>query len=376
MVVSWTVNEVPRTYVAGDGGPGARGVEARGVEPPLVRSSASSPLVAEAQLPSPEHQAHPDASNGAPPPPRGRFPGRRRSVLAVLVVVLGIAGLTVMSMAPAGGPRSLGVFQAVVLGAVEGVTEFLPVSSTAHLAVAGRLLGVARGAEQRAILDSYLVVIQSGAIMAVAWLYRKRLAAMVWRPGSQGRHILAAVMVASAPAGVVGLAVGDVVKRRLFDPRPIALAWLVGGVAILMVARRIAGRTGRPLESIGLSAAWVVGAAQCLALWPGTSRSLVTILAGTLIGLSLAAAVELSFLVGFVTLLGASGLEAVRHGPEIIATLGWVGPLAGAAVAFVTAVGAIRGMVGLLSRRDLRPFGYYRLAAAAATAGLIAVGML
>lgn len=281
-----------------------------------------------------------------------------------------------MGMAPAGAPGSLGVPQAVVLGAVEGVTEFLPVSSTAHLAVAERLLGVARGAEQRAVLDSYLVVVQGGAIVAVAWLYRRRLAAMVWTPGPGGRRTLAAVMVASAPAGVVGLAVGDVVKRRLFDPRPIALAWLVGGVAILVVARRIAGRTGRPLESISWGAAWVVGAAQCLALWPGTSRSLVTILAGTLIGLSLAAAVELSFLVGFVTLLGASGLEAVRHGPEVIVTLGWVGPLVGAAVAFVTAAGAIRAMVGLLSRRDLRPFGYYRIAAAAATTGLIAAGIL
>lgn len=136
-----------------------------------------------------------------------------------------------MGMAPAGAPGSLGVPQAVVLGAVEGVTEFLPVSSTAHLAVAERLLGVARGAEQRAVLDSYLVVVQGGAIVAVAWLYRRRLAAMVWTPGPGGRRTLAAVMVASAPAGVVGLAVGDVVKRRLFDPRPIALAWLVGGVA-------------------------------------------------------------------------------------------------------------------------------------------------
>jgi undecaprenyl-diphosphatase len=281
-----------------------------------------------------------------------------------------------MMVAPAGGPGALGLPEAAVLGAVEGVTEFLPVSSTAHLLVAERLLGVARGAQERAVLDSYLVVVQGGAILAVAWLYRRRLAAMALRPGPGGRRILGVVMVASAPAGAAGLLVGDLVKRHLFDPAPIALAWLVGGVAILVVAKRVAGRPGCPLESIGWGAAGMVGLAQCLALWPGTSRSLVTILAGVLVGLSLAAAVELSFLVGFVTLLGASGWESLRNGSEVIATLGWAGPLVGAAVAFVTAVAAIRGMVGLLSRRDLRPFGYYRIGAAATTAGLIAAGIL
>jgi len=294
----------------------------------------------------------------------------------LLVGTLAFAAAAAILMAPAGAPGALGLPEATLLGAVEGVTEFLPVSSTAHLAVVERLFGMARGAEERAVLDSYLVVVQGGAILAVAWLYRRRLTAMVFRPGAGGRRILAAVMVASAPAGAAGLVVGDLVKRRLFDPAPIALAWLVGGVAILIVAKRVAGRPGRPLESIGWGAAGMVGVAQCLALWPGTSRSLVTILAGVLAGLSLAAAVELSFLLGFVTLLGASGLETLRHGSDVITTLGWAGPLVGAAVAFVTAVVAIRGMVGLLNRRDLRPFGYYRIGAAATTAGLIAAGIL
>lgn len=306
-----------------------------------------------------------------------RPPGRRLPALVLVAAgAVVVAGLVLVALASAPGAGSLGVGQAVVLGAVEGFTEFLPVSSTAHLAVTERLLGVARTDEQRVVLDSYAIAIQGGAILAVAWLYRRRLTSMVRRSGVTGRRVLGGVLLASVPAGVVGLAVGDAIKQHLFDPAPIAVAWLVGGVAILVVARRVAGRSGHPLESIGWRAAAVVGAAQCLALWPGTSRSLVTILAGTLAGLSLAAAVELSFLVGFVTLLGASGLEAVRQGSEMVATLGWVGPLTGTAVAFATAALAIRGLVAFLTHRDLRPFGYYRIAAAGATAALIATGVL
>lgn len=300
-----------------------------------------------------------------------------RSTRSRVGVWLGLAATVVVTMAilaPGQGP--LGIGEAAMLGAVEGVTEFLPVSSTAHLAITERLLGVADTPAQRAVLDSYAIVIQGGAILAVAVLYRRRLESMVRHRGPSGRGVLGTVLVASVPAGIVGLAAGDLVKERLFAPGPIAVAWLAGGMAILLVARRVTGRDGRPLEAVGWGAAAAIGAAQCLALWPGTSRSLVTIVAGILVGLSVAAAVELSFLVGFVTLMGASGLEALRHGPDVIAVLGWVGPVTGALVAFACAAAAIRGFVVYLSHRDLRPFGWYRVAAAAATGTLMAAGIL
>lgn len=350
-----------------------RGVKGGEVELSPVRSLASAITEADRTLSLRSSRIDVVGRGGAA---ADRVPGSGRRRRRLLIGLAGIAALVAVVLAPAGAPGRLGMTDAAVLGAVEGLTEFLPVSSTAHLAVVERLLGIAETAEERALLDSYLVVVQGGAILAVAWLYRGRLGAMVCRPGQAGRRVLGAVIVACAPAGVAGLAFRDLVKERLFDPAPIALAWFVGGVAILVVGKRITGRPGLPLESIGWRAAGIVGVAQCVALWPGTSRSLVTILAGVLVGLSLAAAVELSFLVGFLTLLGASGLEALRHGSEMVSTLGWAGPAAGAAVAFITAVAAIRGMVSWLSRRDLAPFGYYRIGAAATTAGLIAAGVL
>lgn len=196
------------------------------------------------------------------------------------------------------------------------------------------------------------------------------------RAGGPGRPVLSAVLIATVPAGLVGLAVREAVQQRLYAPGPIAVAWLAGGLAILAFSRPGTRPGERTLEGIGVGQAVVVGLAQCLALWPGVSRSLVTILAGSLAGLSLPAAVELSFLVGFVTLLAATGLELALQGREIVATLGWAGPLWGIAVAFVSAAAAIRWLVAFLQRRDLSPFGYYRIALAAVVILLMVAGIL
>jgi undecaprenyl-diphosphatase len=169
---------------------------------------------------------------------------------------------------------------------------------------------------------------------------------------------------------VVGAVLGDKVKEHLFGAGPVAIAWAVGGVAILLFARE--RRSGeRALEIITLRDGLLIGAAQVLALWPGTSRSLVTIVAAVVLGLSLPAAVEFSFLLGVATLTAATAFDLLRHGREIVDAFGYAVPILGVVVAFVSAVVSIRWMVDYLQRRSLAVFSVYRLLAAAVAAVLL-----
>ena len=267
-------------------------------------------------------------------------------------------------------PTDLSLVEGIVLGIIEGVTEFLPISSTGHLTVAARLLDL-RGTA----VDSYVIAVQIGAIAAVLALYRQRIRSLAdagRRPFRRGpaRGVLVALAVAFVPAALVGAVLGDVVKDRLFGVGPVAAAWAVGGVAILVFARR-GGDGHRPLEAITVRDGIVVGLAQVLALWPGTSRSLVTILAAVTLGLSLPAAVEFSFLLGLVTLTAATGFELARHGGEIVDAFGYLVPAVGVVVAFASALVSIRWMVAHLQSRGFELFGWYRLLAAAGATALL-----
>jgi len=281
---------------------------------------------------------------------------------AVLLVVLAVVAWAVTGGIGRGG---LNTGEAVLLGLIEGVTEWLPISSTGHLTVAQDLLGIHGRAA-----DSYAIVIQAGAILAVLGLYRERFTAMLRGASGRdpvGRRTLVAVLVACLPAATVGLLLEDTIKERLFGPWPVVAAWCGGGIAILVAARSLQDRaqgSGAPLAALGWRSAALIGAAQTLALWPGVSRSLVTILAATAVGLSVPAAVEFSFLLGFVTLGGATAYELASSGDEILTAYGVAVPLLGVAVAFVAAVVGMRWMVGYLDNHSLAIFGWYRLAAA------------
>jgi undecaprenyl-diphosphatase len=278
--------------------------------------------------------------------------------------------------------RELTTAKAVLLGLVEGLTEFLPVSSTGHLLVTERLIDVGRHHATKDAADTYTITIQAGAILAVLVLYWQRLLEMgrglVGRD-EPGRRLLTATVVAFIPAAFVGVALEKPIKDRLFGVWPVIVAWAIGGVVILLVARRLEERSrvhGLPLESLTVRAALLIGVAQCFALWPGTSRSLVTILAALLLGLSLPAAVEFSFLLGLLTLGAATAYDGLKHGKEMIDTYGVVHPLVGFVVAFAAAVVAIRWMVTYLGRHGLEIFGWYRLAVAALALVLLATGVL
>lgn len=262
------------------------------------------------------------------------------------------------------------IWQALLLGLVEGLTEFLPVSSTGHLLVVQRLLGI----EASEAANAYVIVIQVGAIAAVLHLYRRRivqiLSGLIGRD-DVGRKLLLALLVAFVPAAVLGFTLDEAIERYLFGPWPVVVAWTLGGALLLVISPRIRARQGLPLEGLALKAALVIGIAQCAALWPGTSRSLATILGGLAVGLSTGAAVEFSFLLGLVTLGAASAYKLLDSGAALAESYGALELAAGFAAAAVSAWLAVRWMVAWLNRRGLGIFGWWRLIAAAVVSALL-----
>jgi undecaprenyl-diphosphatase len=268
-------------------------------------------------------------------------------------------------------------FQALVLGLVEGLTEYLPVSSTGHLLLAQRLMGIGSSTAS----DAFAISIQGGAILAVLGLYRARVVQMIMGllgRDQTGRHLLINLIAAFIPAAVLGLLLEKPIKKYLFGGDewglwPVVAAWFVGGLAILAVsfARRRRGvtpSTGLDLDQLTIRMALIVGFVQCIAMWPGVSRSLITIVSGVLVGLSLPAAVELSFLLGVITLTAATLYDALKHGPEMLATYGAVPLLIGFVSAWISAVLAVKWMVGYLKSHGMEIFGWYRVALAIAVA--------
>jgi len=301
----------------------------------------------------------------------GSAVGRQRWQLAGLFAASVL--FLIVSVRAHGGP--LTPVKAVVLGAVEGVTEFLPISSTGHLLVTQRLLGLGDGAGKTAA-DTYAIAIQLGAILAVVALYRDRvvqlLAGAVGR-NEDGRRLLVRLLVAFAPAAFVGLVLSDLIKEHLFGPWPIVGAWAVGGIFLLWWRPQPGSAS---LEEFTIRSAATIGVVQVLALWPGASRSLVTIVAALAIGATMSSALEFSFLLGLATLSAATLLDLAKNGDELLSSYGWLTPLLGMVVAFVTATWAMRWLVSYLRTQPLTIFGWYRLAAAAVTTALIVTGTI
>lgn len=259
--------------------------------------------------------------------------------------------------------------EALILGVIEGLTEFLPVSSTGHLILTNSLLGL--GGEA---MNAYVVVIQFGAILAVVALYKKRVAEMI--AGLRGKNhaglqLLLKLFVAFLPAAFMGLALSEVIDKMLFHPTPVASALIVGGVAMIAVERFVVrrhkrGADSKPLKTISDMTyldAFLIGCAQCLALWPGTSRSMATILGAQLRGFSDVAAAEVSFLLALPTLSAAMVYKSVLNYSELVEMDGGILMIVvGNLIAFVVAFFAMKWFVGIVTRHGMIPFGIYRIA--------------
>ena len=247
---------------------------------------------------------------------------------------------------------------ALLLGIVEGLTEFLPVSSTGHLIVAGSLLGYT--GEQAKVFE---IVIQAGAILAVCWEFRTRLlsvAAGLFREARANRFAIN-LFVAFLPAAVLGLAFGKLIKSSLFAPVPVAVAFIVGAFVILWAERRRrAPRVDsvdamRPLDALG------IGLCQCFALIPGTSRSGATIIGGMLLGLSRSAATEFSFFLSIPTLIGA-GAYSLWKERALLSAADLPLFLVGLVFSFLAAWLCVRWLLRYVSTHTFVPFAWYRIA--------------
>ena len=256
---------------------------------------------------------------------------------------------------------------AAVLGIVEGLTEFLPVSSTGHLILVGHALGVEGDASK-----AFEVVIQSGAMVAVIVHYRRLLAERVLglvRREPAAIKLAGALLAAFVPTAIAGLLLRKAIKAYLFKPIPVVAALIVGGVAMIVIERALARKTlpegadGTKLEDVGMRRGLMVGLAQCLSLWPGTSRAMCTIVGGRLTGLSTRVAAEFSFLLAIPVLGAATALDLAKSGKELIATRdAQLGLAVGFVVSFLVAWAVIALFLRFLRTRGLEPFGWYRIA--------------
>src|SRR5437868_4942177 len=238
---------------------------------------------------------------------------------------------------------------ALILGVVEGLTEFLPISSTGHLIVAGELLGAT---SER--WDVFKIVIQTGAMLAVLWEYRSRFFRI-------DLALYRNLIVAFMPAAVLGLAFSKVIKAHLFHAVPVALAFIIGGVIILLVEHAALRPRIQSTQAMTWLDALKVGLAQCFALIPGTSRSGATIIGGMLFGLSRKAATEFSFFLAVPTLVAAGAYDFWKNRAPFSGTD--VGLFAvGSVAAFVSAFVVVRWLIRYVATHDFRPFAWYRIA--------------
>jgi undecaprenyl-diphosphatase len=288
----------------------------------------------------------------------------------------------------------LGLLEATILGIVEGITEYLPVSSTGHLILASSLMGLTTRVDKDS-LDAFNIVIQGGAILAVLGLYRARVRQML--DGVRGRDPLGLrlavnILVAFLPAAILGLLLAGTIRQHLFFPLPVLSALATGGVIMIGMGNwqhqrlhdRSSGSGGlRPhvdLESLTIRGALAIGLLQCCSMWPGTSRSMATIVGAMLIGMRPRQAAEFSFLLGLPTLGAACVYSASKSlmggGVSMIEAIGWSSLLVGLIVATLSAALAVKWLVSFLTCHGLAIFGWYRLALCVVLGALIWQGVV
>ncbi len=285
----------------------------------------------------------------------------------------------------------MNVFQAAVLGIVEGITEYLPVSSTGHLIIASDLLGLGETATERSAVDAFNIVIQGGAILAVLGLYFPRVVRMckgLLGKDREGLKLAINIIVAFLPAAILGVLLNDWIEATLFNTPMVLTALALGGVFMIAIDRFKFDKNhpvdspdqGPDLHELSLPKCLAIGLLQCVAMWPGTSRSMMTIAGGVLMGLKPKRAAEFSFLLGLPTLGGACVYSLAKNvtgdGPNMFEFIGVVPIVVGILVATISAALAVRWLVSFLTRHGLALFGYYRLVLTLVLGALIWTGVV
>lgn len=253
---------------------------------------------------------------------------------------------------------NLALLKALFLGLIEGLTEFLPISSTGHLILFGHLIDFKSDSGR-----VFEVVIQFGAILAVCWLYRQKIIALIrgfFSGEVHARRFAINVFVAFLPAVVIGVLAVDFIKQVLFSPLVVAFALIIGGLIIFAVEAREYKPKTIEATDISLKQAILVGFAQCVAMIPGTSRSGATIIGGMLSGLSRKAATEFSFFLAMPTMLGAATYDLFRNA-NVLTSDNLVNISVGFMAAFVAALLVIKALVKFVEKHSLRVFAWYRI---------------
>lgn len=247
---------------------------------------------------------------------------------------------------------------AIILGIVEGLTEFLPVSSTGHLILAGQLLNF--NDDKGKVFE---IVIQFAAILAVVWEYRVRLYRTVLglKNDRTSQRLALNITVAFLPSAILGFLFLKQIKAYLFNPMVVATAFIVGGVLIIWAERREHKIKAETIDDITWQDALKVGFAQAVAMIPGTSRSGATIIGGLFFGLSRLAAAEFSFFLAIPTMLGATLYDVYKH-RQLFSADDWSLFAVGSSVSFISAFFAVRGLIRFISRHDFTVFAWYRIA--------------
>lgn len=247
--------------------------------------------------------------------------------------------------------------KAVLLGLVEGVTEFIPVSSTGHLILAGHLLKFE--GESAATFE---IFIQLGAILAIVWLYRAKIIGVLAhaRESKEARNLILNLLIAFLPAAIVGFAVHDLIKEYLFNPVTVAWALLVGGVVILLIEKWNPAVTVEDVDHVPVRKALGIGIAQVLSLFPGVSRSGATIMGARSLGLSRRAATEFSFFLAIPVMFAATGYDLLKSRGSLSAADAPVFAV-GFIVSFISALIVVKAFLAFVSRKNFVGFAWYRI---------------
>jgi len=241
--------------------------------------------------------------------------------------------------------------EAIILGIIEGITEFLPVSSTGHMILASSVMGMGKDE----FVKTFEVAIQLGAILSVLFLYHRRFLV--------SSEIYLKLAVGFIPTGIVGLLAYKTIKQYLFNPYVVSGALILGGIVLILMDRWTGERQSRyeTAEKISFGGAALVGLVQCLSMVPGVSRAAAAIFGGLFAGLDRKQATEFSFLLAIPTMFAATGYDLLKNADRFTGTH-WEALLVGGAVAFVTALLAVKGFIIFVQKYGFRHFGYYRIA--------------